>query len=227
MKARYEMPEVGRFTSQDPLYRALGDKIAVRKEGGFIQQELLRDPQRTNSYSYAGNNPLRYIDPDGKDYIEINGDIDLPGFSFSLSLKIDPYNGKVDVGGGIGASWGASASLTGTYNTDDLPEENEYKTVSYDFTVVSGVGVAARGSATVIQNRGNNSTPVRVVNVGGAPGVGIGTGFVSSSVTISQNKRIFDYKSLKENYTVNQLKDKLKSVVKALKAKEQKNKKQK
>jgi len=52
MNARYQNPEVGRFVSQDPI---------------FINspEEYLSDPQQFNSYSYARNNPLAYIDPTG------------------------------------------------------------------------------------------------------------------------------------------------------------------
>jgi RHS repeat-associated protein len=49
--ARYYGSKIGRFTTVDPVY---------------TWQENLTDPQRWNRYSYARNNPLRYVDPDGK-----------------------------------------------------------------------------------------------------------------------------------------------------------------
>ena len=52
--ARYYGSKVGRFTTVDPVY---------------TWNENLVDPQRWNRYAYSGNNPLRYVDPDGKLHI--------------------------------------------------------------------------------------------------------------------------------------------------------------
>jgi RHS repeat-associated protein len=49
---RYMSSAQGRFTSPDEPF------------GGWDQH----DPQSFNLYSYVGNNPLRYTDPDGHDY---------------------------------------------------------------------------------------------------------------------------------------------------------------
>jgi RHS repeat-associated protein len=50
--ARYYRADIGRFTTVDPVY---------------TWQENLTDPQRWNRYAYARNNPLKFVDPDGKD----------------------------------------------------------------------------------------------------------------------------------------------------------------
>lgn len=50
--ARYYGSKIGRFTTTDPVY---------------TWRENLVDPQRWNRYAYARNNPLRYIDPDGRE----------------------------------------------------------------------------------------------------------------------------------------------------------------
>jgi RHS repeat-associated protein len=49
--ARYYVSRVGRFTTIDPVY---------------TWSENLADPQRWNRYAYGRNNPLRYVDPDGR-----------------------------------------------------------------------------------------------------------------------------------------------------------------
>jgi len=54
MQARYQNPSIGRFISQDPAFVNLS-RLSIQ----------LQDPQSWNSYSYARNNPLAYIDPDG------------------------------------------------------------------------------------------------------------------------------------------------------------------
>ncbi|MFA5184742.1 MAG: toxin TcdB middle/N-terminal domain-containing protein [Patescibacteria group bacterium] len=53
MKARYQNPTIGRFLSQDPE--------ALRNP-----EKFLSDPQQLNMYSYARNNPISLVDPDGK-----------------------------------------------------------------------------------------------------------------------------------------------------------------
>lgn len=52
---RADASNTGRFTTVDPV---LG-----------IEQALV-DPQRWNRYVYTGNNPLRRVDPDGRDWLD-------------------------------------------------------------------------------------------------------------------------------------------------------------
>ncbi len=54
--ARYMSSAQGRFTSPDPVQ---------------IKANRLENPQRLNLYNYAVNNPLRNIDPDGRDAIAV------------------------------------------------------------------------------------------------------------------------------------------------------------
>jgi RHS repeat-associated protein len=50
--ARYFSGAQGRFTSPDPT---------------FMTRQRVSDPQQWNLYSYTRNNPLKYIDPDGRE----------------------------------------------------------------------------------------------------------------------------------------------------------------
>jgi RHS repeat-associated protein len=72
--ARYYRAGVGRFTTIDPVTTI---------------EENLVDPQRWNRYAYARNNPLNYVDPDGRDAIYVNFPsfpITLPGTHTQLPL---------------------------------------------------------------------------------------------------------------------------------------------
>jgi RHS repeat-associated protein len=57
-QARMYTNRLGRFQSPDPLY---------------FTAERPTDPQQFNLYVYVRNNPLRYIDPDGEDYVGTDG----------------------------------------------------------------------------------------------------------------------------------------------------------
>lgn len=64
--ARYCAGVQGRFTSPDPT---------------FLNILKVVNPQRWNLYSYAINNPLKYVDPDGQEAIAIR----YPGYQVGLS----------------------------------------------------------------------------------------------------------------------------------------------
>ena len=55
--ARYYRADVGRFTTVDPELRI---------------KDALVDPQKWNRYAYVQNNPLRYVDPDGRYGIDVH-----------------------------------------------------------------------------------------------------------------------------------------------------------
>ncbi len=69
--ARYYNPVIARFVSQDPVFIALGDQYQVQASTGLSLMLLLSDPQSLNSYSYAKNNPLLFVDPNGEFWTQI------------------------------------------------------------------------------------------------------------------------------------------------------------
>ena len=56
--ARYEDAKTGRFIAPDPV-RSVNPKTSK------INEKVLLNPQRLNTYAYALNNPYKFIDPDG------------------------------------------------------------------------------------------------------------------------------------------------------------------
>jgi RHS repeat-associated protein len=74
--ARYYASIQGRFTSTDPI---------------ALSSERLLDPQGINLYSYARNNPLNTIDPDGEDYTEITEET----FSFTIERRAQSKSGEL------------------------------------------------------------------------------------------------------------------------------------
>jgi RHS repeat-associated protein len=70
--ARYYAQHVGRFTTVDPV---------------VTWRANLLDPQRWNRYGYGRNNPLRYVDPDGRDVIDyVSGAANALGSNFFLGF---------------------------------------------------------------------------------------------------------------------------------------------
>jgi RHS repeat-associated protein len=82
MGARYQDGRSGRFVSQDPVFLAVGDEQVLKSKTGLKLEQYLVDPQGFNSYAYARNNPLKYVDEQGN-YFETALDI----IAVSLSAR--------------------------------------------------------------------------------------------------------------------------------------------
>jgi RHS repeat-associated protein len=65
MGARYYAGGKGRFLSEDPVFLSVGSPELKQKTGLELAQ-YLSNPQQINSYSYANNNPLKYVDQQGE-----------------------------------------------------------------------------------------------------------------------------------------------------------------
>jgi RHS repeat-associated protein len=178
--ARYYNPTIARFVSIDPV-RAV-------EQNSKINQEILQNPQRANLYSYALNNPYKFIDPDGL-------------FTISLGVRI---NGALGLGGGGGASlnmglskqYGFSISLTGTAQggamagagvfsggslmITDADNVNQLNGISYQ------VGRAGIGPAYA---EGVSGDEYIGITVGG----GLGVGYTATSVTADTTTAIVQF----------------------------------
>ena len=87
--ARYYAAGVGRFTQVDPI----AQNVASSKR----LQEVLVEPQRLNEYSYALNNPVKYVDPDGQ-YVETAADL----IAVAFSLRDAAMKGTIGSGVWLG-----------------------------------------------------------------------------------------------------------------------------
>lgn len=63
--ARYLNTDIGRFISQDQAFLLIGSPNFEERYNRTLQ-EFLADPQLLNSYSYARNNPVKFVDEDGE-----------------------------------------------------------------------------------------------------------------------------------------------------------------
>ena len=81
--ARYYGSKIGRFTTTDPVY---------------TWRENLVDPQRWNRYAYGRNNPLRFVDPDGRELrtTELARMQEIAG---QAGARLQIANGRLDVSG--------------------------------------------------------------------------------------------------------------------------------
>jgi hypothetical protein len=85
LQARYYDVSKGEFLSEDPSYLAVGNPNQVKQITGQDQSAFLADPQQSNSYGYARDNPITRSDPAG-------------------NSSNDPFMGAFTWGGGDPAS---------------------------------------------------------------------------------------------------------------------------
>ena len=116
MQARYYDPVIGRFYSNDPL--------------GY------RGVHSFNRYAYANNNPYKYTDPDGKDAISIQGELNLPPI---LAVAAQAMDKTIPSGLNISATfsfpgfsddgkWGAGVSVNAVFGAEPGVAENPNST---------------------------------------------------------------------------------------------------
>lgn len=77
--------------SEDPTHLAIGDDRQIKQITGGDLQMYLMDPQKLNSYSYAGNNPIIKSDPSGKCFEDFCIAEILVGYGIANS-SVDSYD---------------------------------------------------------------------------------------------------------------------------------------
>ncbi len=119
--ARYYDAERGVFLSEDPVFLTISDAI------------LLQDPQHLNSYAYSRNNPVSYIDPDGRDFTHF----------------LNRLNSTLDFGANIASlgGWGFAKTIVSASSVTMSREGVTPHTVAYMAgSVIAGTGASAAGA---------------------------------------------------------------------------------
>ena len=65
-QAREYNPNTGRFLQQDPVINNLSNPQELKNQTGQKLEDILKNPQALNSYSYTVNNPVKYVDLSGE-----------------------------------------------------------------------------------------------------------------------------------------------------------------
>lgn len=112
MKARYYDPNIGRFLSIDPA------------------SPEAKTPASFNRYSYAANNPYKYVDPDGELPVVL-GVMAISWAVGTISTAIETYATYRETGSLKEAGWTASKGIVGTALT------------------ATGLGIAMKGVGAV------------------------------------------------------------------------------
>jgi RHS repeat-associated protein len=102
MQARYYDPVIGRFYSNDPV--------------GFTG-----DITTFNRYSYVGNNPYTYTDPNGKTRWKIDAGIKIVGTiggAFNLGFSFDDESFEISITAGGSGRFGAEAGTDLSFSTE-------------------------------------------------------------------------------------------------------------
>jgi RHS repeat-associated protein len=154
MQQRYYDPGIGRFLSVDP--------VAANSGAGF------------NRYSYANNNPYRFIDPDGR--------AACPGQSktacIESSTKISVLKTQVDTTQKINQSIVSSAPQVG--NTKEGPEKAVFIVAGKDGELTAVQPANSTTSTGVSKSQGSFTPPA------GVTPVAINHGHINEGVNKSQ-----------------------------------------
>lgn len=188
LNARYYEGSRGQFLSQDPSFLSLGNEKELARNSPLSQELFLRDPQRMNSYSYAGNNPITNKDPEGKDYLDFGVSATVMPYSGNASLKYDFQNGRLDFSYGLGLGTGASVDGSVLYSKDDLPDSTNYITQKAEGS--GGYVLVGQASIETYQDTQNPKLTKPTVNVAGGLGTGVG---LSGNVGVNHNITLINH----------------------------------
>ena len=144
---RYYDSDLGKFVSVDP--------VLLNPQNTDKLQKVLANPQLLNSYSYTANNPVRYVDPNGKWWKEvITGQQSLSDFQVELGQSSQylydnsgtwqttmdhPYATGATIGVGSGLAYSApyllsqAPALINLFNNSDKTQLNSNSLIGQQF----------------------------------------------------------------------------------------------
>jgi RHS repeat-associated protein len=144
--ARYYGSRIGRFSTVDPALNI---------------QAALVSPQRWNRYAYGLNNPLRNVDPDGRDAWDIaTGAANAFGSNFSVGLgRRSAYNSDFAAGQFVGDlvsipagyAWGDAGAGIAAVGVVGAPESGGVTLVAS----AAGVGMMVQGGTASLAGLAN------------------------------------------------------------------------
>jgi RHS repeat-associated protein len=102
LQNRYYDPAQGQFTSEDPIFLAIGSQAQVQHLSQQDQQKLLSDPQGLNAYGYGRDNPLSNKDPQGLWALQLGGEYTASFFGYSGDAGVYIDQNGIDYYAGAG-----------------------------------------------------------------------------------------------------------------------------
>jgi RHS repeat-associated protein len=168
LNARYYQGSRGQFMSQDPVFLLIGDPTRVKEMTRKKLVEILADPQALNSYSYARNNPLVYVDSTGKWYVQLGATFALGPVSAGYGIRFN--NQGIVTYYSAGAGFGLMADIGVEFNSGDIDVERSEFTISHDAAFAGGPSIN-----TSYENKFDPKNPLQV-GQNGTRSFGIGAG---------------------------------------------------
>ncbi len=164
--ARFYTPRTGRFSQGDPVYAGLFD------------------PQQWNRYAYVRNNPLTFVDPDGRDTVSSNCYYD-EGLNMEMCHVVGqdlspkrPPPPTSNFDGWYFPDWGAVGSFLEGFMPEVTTGDQVFFQVAGANLVVGAAGavtfVAGPTVATVVTSTTLSNAPAVTAAVGAAGGATIG-----------------------------------------------------
>lgn len=145
--ARYMDAMAGRFISPDVI-GPIDPRI------GQVNQKMLRNPQLLNRYTYALNNPYKFMDPDGKEVTRVN----LPGLTRNDStVSMRPYWVDTKMADSVVGFVNEARQKFSQLSVNNIYRIEDSSTINTDNTTANGLSRHQAGTAIDLNGVGTLS----------------------------------------------------------------------